>query len=150
MGDFQLLLKAEVGKPVTYLNFLRGTKMRKRNQSPGLEPHFYFVRVGSKNQLSVSAAIQLSLNTVKSVVGNVELQKEAMFWADAAAACAGRHHGLIPVLPQYWKIPARQDWKRHCGSASQMMGLPSVPLPWIILLGVQVLLEEGLKFSFLL
>lgn len=52
MGNLQLLLKAEVGKPLVSLNSLQGTKMRKQNQSPGFEPHFYFLRVGSKNQLS--------------------------------------------------------------------------------------------------
>lgn len=47
----------------------------------------------------MSAAIQLSLSTVKFLVGDVELQKEAMCWADAAAACAGKPlPRLIPVL----------------------------------------------------
>lgn len=38
----------------------------------------------------MSAAIQLSLSTVKFLVGDVELQKEAMCWADAVTACAGK------------------------------------------------------------
>lgn len=93
----------------------------------------------------MSAAIQLSLSTVKFLVGDVELQKEAMCWADA----------VLPspylTLSQNWKVPARQDWKKNCGSASQVMNfIQSLTFPWTILLGVQVLPEKGLELSFLL
>lgn len=111
------------------LNSLQGTKMRKQNQGPALEPRFYFLRVGSKNELSsVCCCPAFSEHCQIRGRGDVELQKEAVCWTDAAAACAGRPLPcLTPVFPQYWKTPARQDWQKHCGSASRMMGLASVP-----------------------
>lgn len=78
-------------------------------------------------------------------------------WNFRRKQCAGQMLQL-PVLPspylalsQYWKVPARQDWKKHCGSASQVMNfIQSLTFPWTILLGVQVLPEKGLELSFLL
>lgn len=97
----------------------------------------------------MSAAIQLSLSTVKSVVGYVELKKEAMCWADAAAACAGS--------PLPCSTPVLENTSQN-RTGIGTLGLhhkwwdfvQSLTFPWSIVLVVQVLPEEGLKFSFLL
>lgn len=80
----------------------------------------------------MSAAIQLSLSTVKFLVVDVELQKEAMCWADAAAACAAKPlPRLIPVLESTSQTGLEEAlWV--CITSDELYSVPYFSLDYLV------------------
>lgn len=95
----------------------------------------------------VSATMQrTSLSTVESVADvmwNFKWKQCAgQIPLTAATSLSGHLPCLSLLLFQCWQTPARHDFQKRYGFASQMMSLASVPyFPWSILLVVQVLPE---------
>lgn len=126
-GNLQRLLKAEVGKPLVSLNSFQGTKMRKQNQSPGLEPHFYFLRVGSKNQLSGVCCHPAFSEHCQIRGGECGTSEGSNVLGRCCSCLCWQASWPYPSTSPVLETTSQTGWKRHCGSASQMMGLSSVP-----------------------